>query len=281
MDRLLASASSRSLLYLRPTRHLSSFKPTLSELRSRAVLSLVNQFESSKQRPSVPSLTSFDSTNELNTLFPLPGHVGFASLETKKLLKHNSNHLNNDLLEQFNTTKDILSALKKIEGECFEVRSYNCSHTIRSEFNSLFLNYDTITQPLTAITIVFQTESDMSKWSVKIEEERKQLTDKFIQVAQEISTYLSNQQYWVDFIDPSNGKPYYGPPTTDALFETDERFRHFGLNVVDLGCCRVIEHLQHGTNVFVGCIFTSAPKADPSIQHLLKEFTTQHPTQQD
>ena len=27
-----------------------------------------------------------------------------------------------------------------------------------------------------------------------------------------------------------------------------------------------------GTHVFVGCVFTSALKSDPDVQHLLKEF---------
>jgi len=112
----------------------------------------------------------------------------------------------------------------------------------------------------------------MSTWSMEVENERHQLTEEFIKVAHEISNYLNTKQYWVDFIDPSNGKPYYGPSTSDTLFETDERFRNFGINIIDLGCCRVIEHLQHGTHVFIGCIFTNAPKIDANVQHLLKEF---------
>jgi hypothetical protein len=86
----------------------------------------------------------------------------------------------------------------------------------------------------------------MSTWSMEVENERYQLTEQFIKLAYEISNYLNTKQYWVDFIDPSNGKPYYGPSTSDTLFETDDRFQHFGINIVDLGCCRVIEHLQHG-----------------------------------
>ncbi|CAF3454660.1 unnamed protein product, partial [Rotaria sp. Silwood2] len=75
------------------------------------------------------------------------------------------------------------------------------------------------------------------------------------------------------FIDPLNGKPYYYvQSTSDTLFKIDEHFRYFGITIVDLGCCRVIEHLQHGTPVFVGCIFTSASKMDPYIQQLPNEY---------
>jgi hypothetical protein len=62
--------------------------------------------------------------------------------------------------------------------------------------------------------------------------------------------YLKSKSYWGDFIDPSNGKPYYGPSTLNTLFETDERLRYFGINSVDLGCCRVVEHLQYGKRFY-------------------------------
>jgi hypothetical protein len=46
------------------------------------------------------------------------------------------------------------------------------------------------------------------------------------------------------------GKPYYGPSTLDSLFETDEHFKYFGINVVDLNCCQMIEHLQYGKRLY-------------------------------
>ena len=64
------------------------------------------------------------------------------------------------------------------------------------------------------------------------------------------------KQYWADFIDPSSGRPYYGPHTSDTLFETDERFRYFGINIVDLGCCRVVEHLEHGLSEEISLNFS-------------------------
>lgn len=216
MDRLLTQIRCRSYLFLSSIRSLSSFKSNSFDFKSRVLVNLINQLDTTKPK-SINSLPSnVDFIYETNSHFPLPGHVGFYH-PTKLTLNRN-----------------------------FQIHTYDCSSTLRSEFKDLFLNYNVLNQPLTAITVTFKTKSDMSKWSIEVENERQQLTQDFIKLAQEISKYLIKNNYWVDFINPSNGKPYYGPSTSDTLFETDERLQNFGMNIVDLGCCRVIEHLQHG-----------------------------------
>jgi hypothetical protein len=238
MDRLLTQVHSRSLLFLLPIRSLSSFKSNSFDFKSRILLNHI-----SKLKPSIP-LSNTDLTFESNSRFPLPGRVGFYH-EIKSLVKLNSNQTSTNLSSStIKNEKDFL--LKLINNNNLEIRTYDCSSSLRSEFKDLFINYNILTQPLTAITVIFKTKSDMSTWSMEVENERYQLTEQFIKLAYEISNYLNTKQYWVDFIDPSNGKPYYGPSTSDTLFETDDRFQHFGINIVDLGCCRVIEHLQHG-----------------------------------
>ncbi|CAM4816226.1 unnamed protein product [Rotaria magnacalcarata] len=278
MDRLLTHVRSRASIFLFPTRQVSSYKTNLIDLKSQALINLVNQLDASKQNPSIPA-SDIDTIYELNSHFPLPGRIGFF-YDTNVISKPVQEQ---DSMVQLLNSHNILSAgpaakgqeeilSKLLNSNNLEIRTYDCTTSISSKLNNLFLNYDVLSQPLTAITVAFKTKSDMSKWSVEVENERNQLIAQFNKLAQEISTYLNKKQYWIDFIDPSNGKPYYGPSTSDALFETDERYRNFGINVVDLGCCRVIEHLQHGTHVFVGCIFTSASKMDSNVQHLLKEF---------
>ena len=54
-----------------------------------------------------------------------------------------------------------------------------------------------------------------------------------------------------------------------TLFETDERYRHLGFKIDDLGCCKVLAHPMWGTKVFVGCLFTNAPIDHPIIHHLM------------
>ncbi|CAD7679046.1 unnamed protein product [Nyctereutes procyonoides] len=67
-------------------------------------------------------------------------------------------------------------------------------------------------------------------------------TNMFINGTKEICYALRAEGYWADFIDPSS----------------DERYRHLGFSVDDLGCCKVISHRLWGTHVVVGSSFTNA-----------------------
>ncbi len=62
---------------------------------------------------------------------------------------------------------------------------------------------------------------------------------------------------------------YMGEYTNSTMFETDERYRQFGFEIDDLGCCKVISHHLWGTHAYVGCLFTNAPITHPVIKDLL------------
>lgn len=62
---------------------------------------------------------------------------------------------------------------------------------------------------------------------------------------------------------------FFGPYTNNTLFETDDRYRHLGFHIEDLGCCRVIQHSLWGTHVFVGTLFTNAPPDSHIMERLL------------
>lgn len=218
MDRLLRQVSTRSWLLLSPTRSLSSLKGNSFDFKPHVLLNCRHPLKSHTEFP-------YDHHPQ----FPLPGQIGF--------VKQN---------ESIAISKTKKSLGKLIRANCAEIRAFDCSLALRSDLKNLFSNYNTLTQPLTAITMVFHTKSDMSTWSTEVEHERNELMKTFHQLACEVSNYLRSKDYWVDFIDPSNGKPYYASTTTDILLETDERFRHLGIEIVDLGCCRAIEHFQYG-----------------------------------
>ena len=251
----------------------------------RALLDLIDQVDGThltdKHNSTAPPLvvdTTYVSITEPNPAFPLPGRIGpdpkikpvrppsipkldpgRYGIDGKLLLNDlltmtlPKEHQKDSVTQLMGTHMALTSPKDKseflstlINNDNLEIRAYECPALLRYELHRLFLNYNVLMQPLTAITIILKTKSDMSAWSSDIEDERNLLTEQFIKLAHEMCAYLNKKQYWADFIDPSSGRPYYGPHTSDTLFETDERLRYFGVNVVDLGCCRVVEHLQHG-----------------------------------
>ncbi|XP_069081320.1 cobalamin trafficking protein CblD isoform X2 [Pleurodeles waltl] len=113
----------------------------------------------------------------------------------------------------------------------------SCPELLRKDFESMFPEFPD--NNLMVLTVTQKTENDMTIWSEEVESEREMLLEKF-----------------------------FGPYTNNTLFETDERYRHFGFCIDDLGCCKVIRHNLWGTHVVVGSIFTNAP----SDSHVMRKL---------
>ncbi|XP_044160814.1 cobalamin trafficking protein CblD [Bufo gargarizans] len=145
----------------------------------------------------------------------------------------------------------------------------SCPELLKRDFASMFP--EVVGSNLMVLTVTQRTENDMTTWSEDVENERESMLEKFINGAKEICYALRSEGYWSDFIDPSSGLAYFGPYTNNTLYETDERYRHLGFRVEDLGCCKVIRHSVWGTHVVVGSIFTNAP-AESAIMKKLGEI---------
>lgn len=155
-----------------------------------------------------------------------------------------------------------------------ECVAQECPKLLQKDFSDLFPTMFLTTGPLTVVTLCQKTLNDMSAWSEAVDLEREELMLYFVIAAEEICAQLTKKGFWADFIDPSSGRPYLGDYTSATLFETDERYRHFGFTIEDLGCCKVIRHGKWNTNVFVGCLFTNAPVNGPQIQAIIDRHTT-------
>lgn len=155
-----------------------------------------------------------------------------------------------------------------------ECVAQECPKLLQKDFSDLFPMLCLTTGPLTVVTLCQKTLHDMAAWNEAVDLEREELMLYFVIAAEEICAQLKQQGFWADFIDPSSGRPYLGDYTSATLFETDERYRHFGFTIEDLGCCKVIRHGKWNTNVFVGCLFTNAPVNGPQIQAIIDRHTT-------
>ncbi|KAM6955980.1 metabolism of cobalamin associated Db isoform 1-T1 [Lycodopsis pacificus] len=213
--------------------------------------------------------------------FQLPGNVGFdchleGLAEQKKSLPANAIP---DVLSSPSSSDRHDFILAQVIGELFEKDEPASSHVSRAEqyfdssglecaiqscpdllktdFQSMFP--EAPSTGMMVVTVTQKTQNDMTSWSTEVEQERDQMLDKFVDGAKEICCALQREGFWADFIDPSSGLAFFGSYTNNTLFETDDRYRHLGFQIEDLGCCRVIRHSLWGSHVFVGTIFTSAP----------------------
>lgn len=155
-------------------------------------------------------------------------------------------------------------------GPGLDCRAQDCPLLVKKDFQELFPDHDILTRPLTVITVAHKTEHENVVWTQGMGLERERLTESFVSKAQQVIRQLHEAGYWADFINPNSGRPYLSGRFGDAkLFETDERYRHLGFTIEDLGCCKVITHHEWGRNAFVGCLFTNAPLNSIEVQRIM------------
>nr|XP_043875388.1 metabolism of cobalamin associated Db isoform X1 [Solea senegalensis] len=222
--------------------------------------------------------------------FQLPGIVGFDHhLEGLRKQKQSLHHnMLPDVLSSLSSSERHEFILAQVIGD-FEIKDpdssqsvsraeqyfdesrvecaiQSCPELLQKDFQSMFP--EAPSSGMMVVTVTQRTKSDMTAWSAEVEDEREQMLGKFIEGAQEICCALQREGFWADFVDPSSGLAYFGSYTNNTLFETDDRYRHLGFQIEDLGCCRVIKHSLWGTHVFVGTIFTDAPPSSPIMKKL-------------
>jgi len=171
--------------------------------------------------------------------------------------------------------KKAVSTLKRVvaeeeaalvEGPLLMCRAQACPKIMMRDVYSLLPEWRSQGGDVTALTLSQKTEHDMSGWSEAMEDERAELEERFVECAIKMVSSLRSKGYLADFIDPSSGRPYYGAYVNDTMFETDERYRHLGFTIEDLGCCKVLTHRVFGTKVFVGAVFTTAPLGSDALE---------------
>lgn len=219
-----------------------SFVPAVSPL-----VSAIDTNGQPKDFLAVPEL----ATTRLHPNFPLPGGVGVA-------------------LDTPIAAAPIPGPTPSSPVGTVECLVQECPKKLHRSFMDLFVGVNVEPGALTVLTLSEKTINDMTGWSALVEKEREMLLEHFVDSAKEICARLKAAGYWADFIDPSSGRAFYSPHSNSTLLETDERFRHLGFEVLDLGCCKCISHPLWGSHTFVGTIFTNAPMNAPEVQGIMQ-----------
>ncbi|KAA3678416.1 uncharacterized protein DEA37_0008630, partial [Paragonimus westermani] len=148
-----------------------------------------------------------------------------------------------------------------------ECTIYTCPTLIKQDLVSIFPSRKFEAAPLTAVVLSHRTTEGLSEWSELAASEREALAETFTKSAIDICASLKELGYWADFINPYTGTPYLGAHGEASLSETDDKMRHFGFEIDDVRCCKVLRHPRWKHNVFAGLIFTDAPKDHPVLAH--------------
>ncbi|OON21983.1 hypothetical protein X801_02120 [Opisthorchis viverrini] len=245
---------------------------------------------SSKLQWPDPTLGPIDS---VNPNYPLPGGIGFQGHKsdvkqqpkpfipaTLTLPPAREENYASALIETYNST-ELNDGNVSLIPQKSESTIHTCPTLIKQDLAAIFPSRRFETSQLTAIVLSHRTTEGLNEWSELAANEREAIAEtvghfifrsfstllQFTRSAIDICASLKELGYWADFINPYTGTPYLGAHGEAVLSETDEKMKHFGFEIDDVSCCKVLRHPRWKHNVFAGLIFTDAPKDHPVLAH--------------
>merc|ERR1712096_360081 len=139
----------------------------------------------------------------------------------------------------------------------FGVRTHAVSRRVARNFDGLFPGRQLADTPHTVVTFSMPTKHRQSAMSVEMTEEREACFEILVDRMTKFHEHLLQKGVWCDFVDPSTGAPFHTDSAT-TLTECDERYKMFGFDVLELGCCRCLVDPSFGQNVVMTSAFVEA-----------------------
>ncbi|KAF3842691.1 hypothetical protein F7725_001540, partial [Dissostichus mawsoni] len=168
-----------------------------------------------------------------------PAHRGVPDLLSSMSSSERHDFILAQCIGEFSDKEDtapsgVGRAEQYFDSSSLECAIQSCPELLKQDFQSMFP--EAPSTGMIVVTVTQKTKNDMTSWSAEVEQEREQTLNKFVEGAKEICYALQREGFWADFIEPSSG------------LATDDRYRHLGFQIEDLGCCRVIRHSLWGTH---------------------------------
>ncbi|TGZ75667.1 hypothetical protein CRM22_000241 [Opisthorchis felineus] len=279
----MRSLSANRVIFKNFERLVSQFRLSVSAYsafqRTKPIGFVIVGTRSSKLQWPDPTLGPIDC---VNPNYPLPGGIGLQGHKndvkqqpkpfipaTLTLPPAREENYASALIETYNSTElnDGHVSLIPQKSENLECTIHTCPTLIKQDLAAIFPSRRFETSQLTAIVLSHRTTEGLSEWSELAANEREAIAETFTRSAIDICASLKELGYWADFINPYTGTPYLGAHGEAVLSETDEKMKHFGFEIDDVRCCKVLRHPRWKHNVFAGLIFTDAPKDHPVLAH--------------
>ncbi|CAH8528090.1 unnamed protein product [Schistosoma margrebowiei] len=250
-------------------------RPISSKFKGFA--SLLRQFRSSFNSHSDLENGKLVNVEAVNPKYPLPGFVGIPLAKDEEPFEKKYTPAVHTLppMKEENYAAALLNVYNEKEfsesqpsiippvSDQLECTIHTCPVLVQQALANVFPSRKLSSKPLTALILSHHTNESLDAWSEEAADEREQLARSFITSAIEICSSLKELGYWADFIDPFTGKPYIGSHGEAMFTETDETMKHFGFDLDNSVCCKILRHPKWKNHVFVGLIFTDAPDYHP------------------
>ncbi|VDN97529.1 unnamed protein product [Rodentolepis nana] len=219
-----------------------------------------------------PHLTNWPDTklgpiDAINPKYPLPGYVGLVEKDKKcevalipaasNLPVPSTHHYASVLSQAEYSIEEFVDAHSLVPtlDPTLEHVVHSCPEIIKSDLSILYPTKDFSGSRLTSISFHYSLKSS------KDAENFEDVYELFVQSALDVCASLNQMGYWADFMHPKTGIPYIGfhlQPYSDA------RLTNFGFYVNANGCCKVNRERLRNQRLFVGILFTDAPKDHPA-----------------
>ncbi|VDQ05712.1 unnamed protein product [Trichobilharzia regenti] len=199
--------------------------------------------------------TKLGPIDSINPKYPLPGFVGLPVPKDEKLPERKYTpavHTLPPLKEEKYAAVllDVHNAMEFNDSQPSIIPLI--SDQLECNLANVFPSRKLSTTPLTALILSHHTNESLNMWSEEAADEREQLAQSFITSAIEICASLKELGYWADFIDPFTGKPYIGAHGEAVLTETDETMKHFGFELDNSVCCKMLRHPKWKNHDYFG-----------------------------
>mmetsp|Transcript_6279 Transcript_6279/g.12110 ORF Transcript_6279/g.12110 Transcript_6279/m.12110 type:complete len:171 (+) Transcript_6279:139-651(+) len=133
----------------------------------------------------------------------------------------------------------------------------SCPKGLREEVKGIFP--DIKFEDLLVVATNQRSKVDLVKMGEKVEVEKDNLLENFMEWAESLATALEAKGYWSDYVDPCSGLPMRRKECTAVYSEVNAMSLLLGFRTSNAGCCKVLLHPQWGSSVYPASFFTYAP----------------------
>eukprot|EP00043_Microstomoeca_roanoka_P014505 m.143797 g.143797 ORF g.143797 m.143797 type:complete len:185 (+) comp16026_c0_seq5:150-704(+) len=147
---------------------------------------------------------------------------------------------------------------QRIRQSTLEISVHSCPPRFAPHFKQIF-DPDIDTDRLLIVPTFRKSKADLVGIGGHIEEEKDQLLEEFAEEAKQVCGRIQEQGFWADYVDPASGLPALGERHAGIYPEVLGAQTFLKYDILNAGCCQILNHPVFGTKVYPATMFTTAP----------------------